>query len=395
RRRTAAAADHRRRRQERATADQRRIAGSVRRRRATAPHLRFLDPHPDPRRAAGRGERGRRTAGAGPAARRDRLRHLGRKVQRARDARAGRRAARAGVERRRSDLARDGALAVSDRRYETAAARRALRRSGARRSESDLGGSVGRRPPLAGATGAGTAAAGGGGQLLRIVRQPLRPPAPRCTRTTGSIRLAGGPAAEPTAARAAVAAGATGRGRTWKGEADAMKWPRMPGRFEWKILAALFIVAALPVAGAALSTSFTIGRMQVITEQHQEAVQQALGGAVDVYRSYFAQMKENFRDRGNEIAAAHITRASELADVPDLLRARIMEGNRVVDEWAQPPEVQERAHEAPPTLVALPAITPTGEPRVLELTFGISREIYANLLALREAMEKGHDLDRV
>jgi len=173
-----------------------------------------------------------------------------------------------------------------------------------------------------------------------------------------------------------------------------MKWPRMPGRFEWKILAALFTVAALPVGGAALSTSFTIGRMQVITEQHQEAVQQALGGAVDVYRSYFAQMKENFRDRGNEIAAAHITRASELADVPDLLRARIMEGNRVVDEWAQPPEVQERAHEAPPTLVALSSITPSGEPRVLELTFGISREIYANFLALREAMDNEHGLDR-
>jgi len=169
----------------------------------------------------------------------------------------------------------------------------------------------------------------------------------------------------------------------------------MPGRFEWKILAALFIVAALPVGGAALFTSFTIGRIQVITEQHQEAVRSALGGAVDVYRSYFAQMKENFRDRGNEIAAAHISRASELADVPDLLRARIMEGNRVVDEWAQPPEVQERAHEAPPTLVALPAVTPDGEPRVLELTFGISREIYANFLALREAMEKEHDLDRL
>src|SRR5204863_9579356 len=86
---------------------------------------------------------------------------------------------------------------------------------------------------------------------------------------------------------------------------------------------------------------------------------------------------------------------SELADVPDLLRVRILDGNRVVDEWAQPPEVQERAHEAPPTLVALPAVGPDGEPRVLELTFGISREIYANFLALREAMEKEHDLDRV
>jgi len=174
-----------------------------------------------------------------------------------------------------------------------------------------------------------------------------------------------------------------------------MKLPRMPGRFEWKILAALFIVASLPLGAATYLMTVTIGRIQVITEQHQEAIRRSLGGAVDVYRSYFTQMKENFRDQGNEIAAAHITRASELADVPDLLRARIMEGSGVVDEWAQPPEVQERAHEAPPTLVALPPESAGGEPRVLELTFGISREIYANFLALREATEKEHDLDRV
>src|SRR5262249_30124929 len=43
----------------------------------------------------------------------------------------------------------------------------------------------------------------------------------------------------------------------------------------------------------------------------------------------------------------------------------------------------------------LPAVGPDAEPRVLELTFGISREIYANFLALREATEKEHDLDRV
>jgi signal transduction histidine kinase len=174
-----------------------------------------------------------------------------------------------------------------------------------------------------------------------------------------------------------------------------MKLPRPPGRFEWKILAALFIVASLPLGAAAYLMSVTIGRIQAVTEQHQEAVRQSLGGAVEVYRSYFAQMKENFRDRGNEIAAARITHAAELADVPDLLRARIMEGDRVIDEWSQPPDVQARAHEAPPTLVALPPPPGATEPRVLELTFGISREIYANFLALREATEKEHDLDRV
>jgi signal transduction histidine kinase len=174
-----------------------------------------------------------------------------------------------------------------------------------------------------------------------------------------------------------------------------MKWLRLPGRFELKFLAALFIVASLSFAGAGYLAWLTLGRVQAITEQHQEAVRQALGGAVEVYRSYFVQMKENFRDRGNEIAASHFTHAADLADVPDLLHVRIMEGNRVVDEWAQPAEVQERAHEAPITLVALPGTSPGGEPRSLELTFGISREIYANFLSLREAMEKEHDLDRM
>src|SRR6185436_11160333 len=176
------------------------------------------------------------------------------------------------------------------------------------------------------------------------------------------------------------AAGTRGRRSARRGESEgAMKLFRMPGRFELKFLAALFIVASLSFGGAAYLTWLTIGKVQAITEQHQEAVRQALGGAVEVYRSYFAQMKENFRDRGNEIAAANITRASDLADVPDLLRARILEGNRVIDEWAQPAEVQERSHEAPPTIVALSgAAGAGGEPRVAELTFGISTDIYAN-----------------
>ncbi len=183
---------------------------------------------------------------------------------------------------------------------------------------------------------------------------------------------------------------------------------RLPGRFEWKILAALFIVASVPLVTAGYLMSITIGRIQVLTEQHQEAVRHSLGGAVEVYRSYFAEMKETFRERANQIAAESISRADELADVPELLRARIIVGSEVVDEWSLPREVLERAHEAPATLVALPpaphpkrkaqakANDDDGtQPRLLELTFGISKEIYANFLALREATEKEHDLDRL
>ncbi len=106
-------------------------------------------------------------------------------------------------------------------------------------------------------------------------------------------------------------------------------------------------------------------------------------------------MKDSFHERANEIAASPIpiAHAADLADVPDLLHARILVGRAVVDEWSAPPGVIADAREAPPNLVALPAAG--DEPRVLELTFGIPREIYANFLALRAAMEEEHELDRL
>ena len=173
-----------------------------------------------------------------------------------------------------------------------------------------------------------------------------------------------------------------------------MKLLRMPGRFEWKILIALFIVASLPLGAAAYLMRVTLDRVTRITSAHQEAVGQSLGGAVEVYRSYFAQMKEIFRERAAEVGATPVEHAADLAEVPELLHARILAGTRVVDEWVAPPMVQDRAREGPPNLVELPGSKPEA-PRLLELTFGISKEIYSNFLALREAMEREQDLDRV
>jgi two-component system nitrogen regulation sensor histidine kinase NtrY len=172
-----------------------------------------------------------------------------------------------------------------------------------------------------------------------------------------------------------------------------MKLLRLPGRFEWKILIALFTVASLPLGAAAYLMSVTISRIEAITDQHQEAVRQSLGGAVDVYKVYFDKMKDSFRARAAEIGSEPIDDAADLADVPDLLHARILAGTRVVDEWSAPASVIAGAHEAPPNLVALPG--PGAEPRLLELTFGISSEIYSNFLALRAAMEEEHELDRL
>jgi two-component system nitrogen regulation sensor histidine kinase NtrY len=173
-----------------------------------------------------------------------------------------------------------------------------------------------------------------------------------------------------------------------------MKLFRLPGRFEWKILVALFIVASLPLGAAAYLMRVTLDRVERITSEHQEAVGQSLGGAVEVYRSYFAQMKEIFRERTAEVGSTPVAHAADLAEVPELLRARILEGTRVVDEWSAPPAVLDRAREGPPNLVELPGSKPDAA-RLLELTFGISREIYANFLALREAMEREQDLDRL
>ncbi|MFL5308169.1 MAG: ATP-binding protein [Polyangia bacterium] len=175
-----------------------------------------------------------------------------------------------------------------------------------------------------------------------------------------------------------------------------MKLLRLPGRFEWKILIALFVVASLPLGAAAYLMSVTIGRIEAITEQHQEGIRQSLGGAVDVYKAYFEQMKDGFRERAAEIGADPVEHANELADVPDLLRARILSGTRVVEEWSAPANIIAEAREAPPSLVALPAPKgQPGEPRLLELTFGIPREIYSNFLALRAAMEEERELDRL
>jgi two-component system, NtrC family, nitrogen regulation sensor histidine kinase NtrY len=173
-----------------------------------------------------------------------------------------------------------------------------------------------------------------------------------------------------------------------------MKLLRLPGRFEWKILIALFVVASLPLGAAAYLMSVTIGRIEAITDQHQEAVRQSLGGAVEVYKAYFDKMKDGFRERATEIGASQIEHAGELADVPDLLRARILSGTRVVEEWSAPANIIAEAREAPPSLVALPS-PGGGDPRLLELTFGIPREIYSNFLALRSAMEEEHELDRL
>ncbi len=168
----------------------------------------------------------------------------------------------------------------------------------------------------------------------------------------------------------------------------------LPGRFEWKILAAVFIVATLPLMATGVLLSRTLAAVSAINARHQQEVRNSLGEALEIYRTTFAQAKEGFRVRADELAARHFTRAAELADVPDLLHARVLEGEKIVDEWSVAPEALERSREAPPNLVELPGSRP-GAPRMLELTFGIDRQVYADFLSLRQAVDQEHELDRV
>ena len=169
---------------------------------------------------------------------------------------------------------------------------------------------------------------------------------------------------------------------------------RFPGRFEWKILAAVFIVATLPLGATWYFLSRTLGTVSSINTQHQQAVRETLDRTLESFRLTFAQEKEDFRVRSQSFAGRAVERAADVAGTPDLLRARILTGQAVVDEWSVAEDEFERAREAPPNLVELSGSRPDA-PRMLELTFGIDRQIYANFLSVRQAVEQERELDRV
>jgi nitrogen fixation/metabolism regulation signal transduction histidine kinase len=184
-------------------------------------------------------------------------------------------------------------------------------------------------------------------------------------------------------------------GRTRARRRAGVGFFKLPGRFEWKILAAVFIVAILTLGATGYFLSRTLGTVAAINSRHQQDVRDSLGQALDAYRITFAQEKDNFRARTDAIAHGDLARAADLAGIPALLRARIIAGDTVVDEWSVSAAELDRAREAPPNLVELHGPRDHGPPRMLELTFGIDRQLYANFLSLRQAMEKERELDRV
>jgi two-component system nitrogen regulation sensor histidine kinase NtrY len=168
---------------------------------------------------------------------------------------------------------------------------------------------------------------------------------------------------------------------------------KLPGRFEWKVLGAVLLGAVLAVGTAAYALQFMVRNLGELSIEHHRRIGGASDRAAEVFRSYFAARKEEFRRRAHDIALARPPRMSDLANVEGLMRARLYEGGASRDQWEAPPEVLARLHEGPPMSSVMAA--PPGEPeRVLELTFGIPAEMYDAFQALQRAQNREQELDR-
>src|SRR6185436_11085924 len=131
-----------------------------------------------------------------------------------------------------------------------------------------------RAAPLAGPA-AGTGAPGAGRQLLRLVREHLRQPPHRGQRPAHPVPL-------PELAGA-----------------HAMK---LPGRFEWKILAAVLLVAVIALGTATYALQFILQRMGSVSVEHHRQIGGASDRAAEVFLAYFTERKEEFRRKAKAIA---------------------------------------------------------------------------------------------
>jgi two-component system nitrogen regulation sensor histidine kinase NtrY len=170
-----------------------------------------------------------------------------------------------------------------------------------------------------------------------------------------------------------------------------MRWP---GRFAVKMLGEMLLVAFLSALLSAYALYFVVHRFADFSIEQSEQVAHASKHAAEVFRSYFADRKDEFRRRAQIIAGSGVTEMATLAATEGLLRARLLDGDDEVDVWETEPAVLSRSREAPPIVVALPA-KDNQPPRILELTFGIPLDMYENFLSLRDAIDKEQQLGRV
>jgi two-component system nitrogen regulation sensor histidine kinase NtrY len=153
-----------------------------------------------------------------------------------------------------------------------------------------------------------------------------------------------------------------------------VKWP---GRFEWKILGVVLLVAGLSVGTAAYALSYALRGF--LESSRQGGADVIVERAQALLRGYYAERKEEFRRRAELLARTPPAHLAELEGTEDLMGARLLQNDKVVDEWRAPAQLWQRLHEAPPVTIALaPSADPAGESpaQKLELTFGIPVAMY-------------------
>lgn len=167
---------------------------------------------------------------------------------------------------------------------------------------------------------------------------------------------------------------------------------RMPGRFEWKILGIVMLVAAVSVGTVAYALRFVLDRVAG-SMRNDPGTGELAHKAESLYRRYFAERKDEFRRRATLIAERPLARASDLADTESLLRVRRLrsaEGQppAVIDAWQAPAATAARLREAP-------AMTfDAADGTRLELVFGIPSEIYDDFTALGRALDRERQRDQ-
>jgi nitrogen fixation/metabolism regulation signal transduction histidine kinase len=171
-----------------------------------------------------------------------------------------------------------------------------------------------------------------------------------------------------------------------------MRWP---GRFALKMLGEMLLVAFLSALLSAYALYFVVHRFADFSIEQSEQTANASKHAAEVFRSYFADRKEEFRHQAQVIANRGISDLTTLSTIESLLRARLLEGDQEIAAWENTSDVLSRSREAPPIVVALPSKGGSQPPRILELTFGIPLDMYENFLSLRDAIDKEQQLGRV
>jgi two-component system nitrogen regulation sensor histidine kinase NtrY len=164
-------------------------------------------------------------------------------------------------------------------------------------------------------------------------------------------------------------------------------------RFSFRLLVAMLLVAVLSAAVSTYALYYITRRLVEFTADQSTQASQAQGHAAALFRSYFADRKDEFRKRAKALGDAGVTDRESLAQTPGLLRARLLEGMEAIDGWEAEPEVLSASREAPPVVVA--TTLADGHPAVLELTFGIPLPMYESFLSLRDAIDKQHQMSRV